>query len=136
MTAGPAPQAGDVGRRPTPARAGAADSFLRRQLLLAGVAAGVVLLAVVVVGAVMADGRGASHAALRPSADGSRVIAVSPLAESSRVALWVAAVALVAVAAVLTLLVDHVYRVARFAVLSRAGRTRPDDAALVGQEDR
>ncbi|MGI8684042.1 MAG: hypothetical protein ACR2MO_02900 [Acidimicrobiales bacterium] len=109
---------------------GEAVSFFRRQLVLAAVAGGVVLVAVVVVGAVMAAGSGLGHAALRPSADGSGVTAVSPLAESSRTAVWVAGAALVAVAAVLALAVAHVCRVARFAVSNRAGGdTFPNDAA-------
>lgn len=107
----------------------AAALFLRRQLVLAAVAGAVVLVAVVVVGAAMAGGHHAGHAALRPSADGSRVIAVSPLPEQSRSAVWVAGGALAAVAAVLALAVVHVCRVARFAVLSRSGGgTFPDDA--------
>ena len=99
-----------------------AESFFRRQLLLAAVAGAVVLAAVVVVGVVIDNGRGAAHAALRPAADGSGVRAVSPLAESSRSTLWAAGVALVAVAAVLTVLLGHMVRIARFAVLARPER--------------
>ncbi|MGI8808753.1 MAG: hypothetical protein ACR2KK_13080 [Acidimicrobiales bacterium] len=109
---------------------GEATAFFRRQLVLVAVAGGVVLVAVIVVGAVMAGGHDAAHAALRPSADGSGVTAVSPLAESSRTAVWAAVAALLAVAAVLTVAVVHVCRVARFAVSTRTGGgSFPHDAA-------
>ena len=115
-----------------------AAPFLRRQVVLAVVAGGVVLVAVVVVGAVMAGGHDAGHAALRPAADGSGVTAVSPMAESSRAAIWVAGAALVAVVVVLALALDHVVRVARFAAAGgRRHNLNPDDAGLPGpaQED-
>lgn len=113
-----------------PADAGQATAFFRRQLVLVAVAGGVVLVAVVVVGAVMAGGHDAAHAALRPSADGRGITAVSPLAESSRTAVWAAVAALLAVAAVLTVAVVHVVRVARFAVSTRSGGdTFRNDAA-------
>ena len=112
-----------------------AASFLRRQLVLAAVAGAVVLLAVVVVAVVIDDGRGAAHATLRPAADGSGVRAVSPLAEASRSTLWAAGIALLAVAAVLTVLIGHMVRVARFAVLARpAPLANPPEEAP--QEDR
>ena len=113
---------------------GGAAWFLRRQLVMAGVAAVVVLVAVAVAVVAMDQGRDAAHAALRPAADGSGVIAVSPLAESSRTATWLVVVALVAVAGVLTLLLDHAFRVARFAVLARP--VHDDAAAEAAQEDR
>ena len=114
-----------------------AARFLRRQLVLAGVAAAVVLAAVLGVGVAVEHGRGAASAALRPAADGSGVIAVSPVVESSRAAMWAAMAALVAVAAVLTLLLDHAFRVARFAVLARPGRPPFGDEATadVARED-
>ena len=119
-----------------PARATIAASFFRRQLVLAAVAGAVVLAAVAAVGMVMDQGRGAAHAALRPAADGSGVRAVSPLAESSRSAVWAVGLALIAVAAVLTVLVDHVLRVARFAVLARPDRhTHRDPAPGAAMED-
>ncbi len=93
-----------------------AAMFFRRQVALSALAAAVVLVALLVVGSVMAQGEGASTAALRPAADGSRVDAVSPLAESSRSATWAAGVALVAVGALLVLLLDHVVQVVRFSV--------------------
>lgn len=107
----------------------AATSFLRRQLALAVVAGVVVLVAVVVVGAVMAGGSGDAHAALRPAADGS-VVTVSPLAQSTRSAVWVAVAALVAIAAVLALAMVHAWRVARFTVLSRSGGPTFTDEAV------
>ena len=117
--------------------AGAAAWFLRRQLVLAGVAGAVVLVAVVGVVVVIDQGPGAASAALRPAADGSGVTAVSPVAETSRAATWAVGAALVAVAAVLTLLLDHAFRVARFAVLARPGRPFADEAAIdAAREDR
>lgn len=112
--------------------------FLRRQLVLAGMAGAVVLAAVVGVGVAVEQGRGATSAALRPAADGSGIIvAVSPVVESSRAAVWAAMAALLAVAAVLTLLLDHAFRVARFAVLARPGRPPLGDEATadVARED-
>ena len=108
-----------------------AASFVRRQLVLALVAGAVVLAALVAVAVVMNRGSGAAHAALRPAADGSGVTPVSPLGESFRSATLAVVVALVAVAAVLAVLVDHMVRVARFAVLARP-RQLParDDAVL------
>ncbi len=108
-----------------------AASFFRRQLVLSLVAGGVVLAALVAVAVVMNRGSGAAHAALRPAPDGSGVTPVSPLGESFRSATLAVVVALVAVAAVLAVLVDHMVRVARFAVLARPRRhpTR-DDAVL------
>ena len=113
-----------------------AAGFLRRQLVLAGLAGAVVLAAVLGAGIALDQGRDASVAALRPAADGRGVVAVSPAAESWRTAMWVVVVALVAVAAVLTLLLDHAFRVARFAVLARSGRAHPGpDAAEAAQEE-
>ena len=129
-------------RRGTPAVArrgdpGAAAWFLRRQLVLAAVAGAVVLVAVVGVVVVIDQARGAASAALRPAADGSGVTPVSPVAETSRAATWVVGAAVVAVAAVLTVLLDHAYRVARFAVLARPGRPFTDEAAVdAAREDR
>lgn len=104
-------------------------AFLRRQLVLAGVAGAVVLVAVAGAGFAIGQGRDAAAAALRPAADGTGVIAVSPAAESTRAATWVVGAALVAVAAVLTVSLDHAYRVARFAVLARPGRPNPEAVA-------
>jgi hypothetical protein len=78
----------------------------------------------------VAGGNDAAHAALRPAANGRGVTAVSPLAESSRTAVWAAVAALLVVAAVLALALDHVFRVARFAVSTHAGGgTYPDHVA-------
>ena len=110
--------------------------WFRRQLVLAGVAAVVVLVAVAGAGFAIGQGRDAAAAALRPTADGRGVIAVSPAAEATRAATWVVAAAIVAVAAVLTVLLDHTFRVARFAVLARPGRTFPEEpAAEAAQEE-
>ena len=119
------------------ARAEKTASFLRRQLVLAVVAGAVVLAALVAVAVFMDRGRDAAHAALRPATDGSGVTAVSPLGESFRSATWAVVVALVAVAAILTVLVDHVVRVARFTALARPGGRSPRDdaAAAAAQED-
>jgi hypothetical protein len=100
----------------------AADSFIRRQLLLAGVAAAVVLGGIVLVTLAMAPDARLAHATLRPAPGPARVEIVSPLAESSRSATWAAAAALVAVAGVLVVLVAHTVRVARFALLPQPGR--------------
>ncbi|MDP9387844.1 MAG: hypothetical protein M3Q48_07925, partial [Actinomycetota bacterium] len=67
------------------------------------------------------DAGATSHATLHVGADG-RVTPVSPLGDSSRGALWAAGLALLAVAVVLTLALDHMWRVARFAVLGRGAR--------------
>ena len=109
--------------------------WFRRQLVLAGVAGGVVLVAVAGAGFAIDQGRDAAAAALRPSADGRGVTAVSPAAEWSRTATWVVGVAVVAVAAVLTLLLDHAFRVARFLVLARPGRPDPEDAAAEAAQE-
>ena len=82
---------------------------------MAGVAAAVVLVAVVVVAWAVPDGE-TSHAVLRMAPDGSQVITASPAAESSRWAIWVAVAALIAVAGVFAMLVHHTVRVARSAL--------------------
>ena len=79
---------------------------------MAVVAAGVVLVAVLMVAWAVPDGD-TSHAVLRMAPDGSRVVAISPAAESSRVATWVAGVALVAVTGVLVVLLHHTVRIVR-----------------------
>jgi hypothetical protein len=79
---------------------------------MAVVAAGVVLVAVVMVAWAVPDGD-TSHAVLRMAPDGSRVVAASPAAESSRVATWVAGAALVAVIGVLVVLLHHTVRIVR-----------------------
>lgn len=98
--------------------------FFRRQVALSALAAAVVLVGLLVVGSAMARGEGASAVALRPSADGSRIDAVSPLADSSRSATWAAGVALVAVAGVLVLVLDHAVQVVRFSVSPDHGMPR------------
>ncbi len=98
------------------------DALIRRQLVIAVVAAAVVLLAVLLVAWAVPDGEG-GHAVLRLTPDGSRVVTASPDAESSRFATWVAGGALLAVSGVLALLVHHTVRVARFA-LRRERRMR------------
>lgn len=129
--------AGPVAAPAAPAPAGEAASFFRRQLVLAAVAGVVVLVALVGVVTVVDQGREAAHAALRPAPDGSGVRPVSPLDESLRSATWAVVLALVAVAVVLTMAVEHMLRVARFAVLSRpAGGNRADAAVEAEQEDR
>ena len=90
--------------------------FFRRQLVVAALSAAVVLTALLLVGWVVGQGEGDVHATLRPAPDGSRLDAVSPLAESSRSATWAVSAALVAVSAVLVVVVDHMVRVARFAI--------------------
>ncbi|HET7489760.1 MAG TPA: hypothetical protein VFJ85_17670 [Acidimicrobiales bacterium] len=92
-----------------------AAPLLRRQLILVGVAAAVVLLAVVGV-ALVIGGHDPAHAALRPAPDGTGFTALSPLAESSHTAVWVAGAGLVAVAVVLAAALNHMWRVARFAL--------------------
>ena len=119
------------------AQARVSASFFRRQLVLAATAGAVVLGCVVVVAEVVDRAGAAAHVVLRPAADGSGIRAVSPVAESYRSTLWAAGLALVAVAVVLTLLLDHMFRVARFSVLSRpSGRPRRDAAPEAAQEDR
>ena len=98
------------------------DVLIRRQLVMAVVAAGVVLVAVLMVAWAVPDGD-TSHAVLRMAPDGSRVVAASPVAESSRLATWVAGVALVAVTGVLIVLLQHTVRVVR-STLSRPGPSR------------
>lgn len=105
----------------------AAAPLLRRQLVLAGVAAGVTLVAVMAVAAAVSGGD-AVHATLRPTGDGS-FTAVSPQTGSSRTALWAAAVALVAVGAVLVVSVRQLCAIARFAAASRAGRAGQPDGS-------
>lgn len=105
----------------------AAAPFLRRQLVLAVVAGAVVLVAVAVVAAAVAGGtEQVAHAALRPAPDGSGVTTVSPLARGSHTAVWVAGAALLAVAAVLAVALDQLWRVARFALGGGAGDPRED----------
>ncbi|HVM03801.1 MAG TPA: hypothetical protein VM242_01395 [Acidimicrobiales bacterium] len=140
--AGPRPASGTRNRRhavdswcQNEGGPGSADWWFRRQLVMAGVAAVVVLLAVAGAGFAIDRGRDAAAAALRPTADGRGVIAVSPAAESTRAATWVVAVAVVAVAAVLTVLLDHTFRVARFAVLARPGRAYPEEAAAEAAQE-
>jgi hypothetical protein len=88
------------------------DTLVRRQFLVAALAAAVVLGAVVLVGWAMPEA--ASHQpVLRRAPDGSGVIVAS--GRSTRWAVWAAVAALVAVAGVLVVLVQHTVRVARFA---------------------
>ena len=91
------------------------DALIRRQLVVAALAAAVVLASVLVVAWAVPDGD-AGHAVLRLAPDGSRVVTASPVAESSRFAIWVAVGALLAVSGVLVLLVHHTVRVARCAL--------------------
>ena len=90
------------------------DTLIRRQLVMAVVAAAVVLVAVAVVTWAVPDG-GTGQAVLRVAPDGSHEIAAAP-GGSSRGATWVAVAALVAVAGVLGVLVHHTVRVARSAL--------------------
>ena len=90
------------------------EALIRRQFVIAGLAAGVVLAAVLLVAWAVPDGN--PGAVLRMAPDGSRVVVASPAAEASRWAMWVVVAALVAVAGVFVLLVQHTVRVARFAL--------------------
>lgn len=114
---------------------GSAAWWFRRQLVVTGVAGTVVLLAVAGAGLAIDQGSDAAAASLRPAADGRGVTAMSPAAEWSRTATWVVGIAVVAVAGVLTLLLDHAYRVARFTVLVRPGRARPEEAAAEAAQE-
>ena len=114
------------------ARQTQSTSFFWRQLILAVVAGAVGLVALVVVAVAIDNGREAAHAALRPAADGT--VRPGSLSGSFRVATWAVVVALVAVAALLTVLVGHMVRVARFAVLARPG-PRDEAAGVAAQED-
>lgn len=96
----------------TPRARPTVDTLIRRQLVMAVVAAAVVLVAVAMVVWVTPDAD-ANHAVLRVAPDGSRVIAASPAAESSPWAVWVAVAALAAVTVVLVALLHHTVRVAR-----------------------
>lgn len=91
------------------------DVLIRRQLVMAVVAAAVVLVAVLMVAWVVPDGD-AGRAVLRVAPDGSRVVTTSTVAESSRWATWVALAALAAVVGVLVMLLHHTVRVARSAL--------------------
>ncbi len=92
---------------------------------MALVAAGVVLVSVVLVAWAVPDGV-SGHAVLRMTPDGSQVVPVSPVAESSRWAVWIALAALVAVGGVLVVLLHHTVRVARSALGgSASGREIP-----------
>ena len=106
-------------------------SFFWRQLILAVVAGAVVMVALVVVAVAVDNGREAAHAALHPGADGT--VRPGSISDSFRVATWAVVVALVAVAALLTVLVGHMIRVARFAVLARPG-PRDEVAGVAAQE--
>ncbi len=86
---------------------------------MALVAAGVVLVSVVLVAWAVPDGE-TGHAVLRMTPDGSHVVAASPVAQSSRWAVWVALAALAAVGGVLVALVHHTLRVARSALAGSA----------------
>ena len=91
-----------------------ADSFFRRQLVLAAVAGVVVLVGLLAVTALLGAGDPQAHAVLRPGSGAGRVEPASPMAESSRAATWAAGAALVAVLALLAVVVAHVVGVARF----------------------
>ena len=90
------------------------DALIRRQLVMAVVAAAVVLAAVLMMAWAVPDGD-AGRAVLRVAPDGSRVLTTSP-AESSPWAMWVAVAALAAVLGVLVMLLHHTVRVARSAL--------------------
>jgi type VI protein secretion system component VasF len=115
-----------------PSRHTQSTSFFWRQLILAVVAGAVVLVALVVVAVAVDNGREAADAALRPAADGT--VRPGSVSDSFRVAIWAVVVALVAVAALLTVLLGHMIRVARFAVLARPG-PRDEAAGVAAQED-
>jgi hypothetical protein len=103
----------------TPAERRSLDALIRRQVVIAVVAAAVVLASVVLVTWVVGQGE-AEHAVLRPSADGRGVVPVSPAPESTRWATWAVVGALVAVTSVLVVLVHHTMRVVRFSWGRRA----------------
>lgn len=96
------------------------DALIRRQLVMAVVAAAVVLVAVVMVAWAVPDGD-AGSAVMRVAPDGSRVVTTSP-AEFSRWAMWVAVAALVAVVGVLVMLLHHTVRIARSALSMSTSR--------------
>ncbi len=96
------------------------DVLIRRQLVMAVVAAAVVLAAVLMVAWAVPDGD-ASRAVLRVTPDGSRVVTTAP-AEASRWAMWVAVAALAAVVGVLVMLLHHTVRVARSAFATSTSR--------------
>jgi hypothetical protein len=89
------------------------DALIRRQLVMAVVAAVVVLVAVLMAAWAVPDDAG--RAVMRVAPDGSRVLMTSP-AESSRWAMWVTVAALAAVLGVLLMLIHHTVRVARSAL--------------------
>lgn len=93
------------------------DSLIRRQLVMAVVAAAVVLVAVLMVAWAVPAG----NAVIRVAPDGSRVVTTSP-AESSRWAMWVAVAALAAVVGVLFMLLQHTVRIARSALATSTSR--------------
>ncbi len=95
------------------------DVLIRRQLVMAVVAAAVVLVAVLMLVWAIPDDAG--RAVLRVAPDGSRVVTASP-AESSRWAMWVAVAALVAVGGVLLMLLHHTVRVFRSALATSTTR--------------
>lgn len=96
------------------------DALIRRQLVMAVVAAAVVLVAVLMVAWAVPDG-GSAYSVIRVAPDGSRVVTVSP-AESSPWPMWVAVAALVAVVGVLLMLLHHTVRIARSALSMSTSR--------------
>ncbi len=90
------------------------DALIRRQLVMAVIAAAVVAVALLMVAWAVPDSP-AGRAVLRVAPDGSRVVTTAP-AESSRWAMWVAVAALAAVVGVLLMLLHHTVRVARSAL--------------------
>lgn len=85
----------------------------RRQLLLTGLAAGVVLVALGVLALTAASGRGAPLSELRLAADG-RIEIAHPAEDVVRMMLWPALAGLLAMTVVLGAVVVHTIRVASF----------------------
>jgi len=97
-----------------------ATRFYRRQLVLAGLTAAVVLVASVVIVGAMSRGAQASrpNLVLRTAADGS-VLAVPSSGDAPRGVVWAAGGALGAVSGLVIVLVGHTVKVARFAAQER-----------------
>ncbi len=100
-----------------------ADAFFRRQLVLSGVTAVVVLGALCLVAWAMAAGD-AGQTVFKVTPDGSEGGAVRPVVESSPWAMWALVASLAAVVGVLLLLVAHAVRIARFAFRHQPGPIR------------
>ena len=96
------------------------DALIRRQLVLAVVAAVVVLVAVLMVWWTFLSEGDPYDLVVRVAPDGTRVLTTP--AESSPWAIWVAVAALVAVVGVLLMLLHHTVRIARSALSMSTSR--------------